>query len=52
MLDAMGKVLAHSRAVGTVMPVVDAKNERSAAYYQQHGFIPFPSAPQRLFMQP
>ena len=42
MLDAMGKVLAHSSAVGTVMLVVDAKNEKSAAYYQQHGFIRIP----------
>ena len=50
MLDAMSKVLAHAEAMGTVMLVVDAKHERSAAYYQAHGFIPFPSAPVRLFM--
>jgi hypothetical protein len=29
---------------------VDAKNERSAAYYQARGFIPFPSMPLRLFI--
>lgn len=50
MLDAMSKVLAHSKAMGTVMLVVDAKNDKVAAYYQAHGFIPFPSAPLRLFM--
>jgi ribosomal protein S18 acetylase RimI-like enzyme len=50
MLDAMSKVLKHSEAMGTVVLVVDAKHEKSAAYYQGHGFIPFPSAPLRLFM--
>lgn len=50
MMDAMDKVLMHSRAMGTVVLVVDGKNERSAAYYQAHGFIPFPSAPLRLFI--
>jgi GNAT superfamily N-acetyltransferase len=50
MLDAMDKVLTHSTAMGTVMLVVDAKYERSAVYYQEHGFIAFPSAPRRLFM--
>ena len=50
LMDAMSKVLAHSKAIGTVVLVVDAKNERSAAYYEGHGFIPFPSAPLRLFI--
>jgi hypothetical protein len=50
MLDAMNKALRHSEAMGTVVLVVDAKHEKSAAYYQVHGFIPFPSAPLRLFM--
>lgn len=50
MLDAMSKVLEHSKALGTVMLVVDAKNERSATYYQTHGFTAFPSAPLRLFI--
>lgn len=50
MLDAMDKVLTHSGSMGTVMLVVDAEYEKSAAYYQEHGFIAFPSAPRRLFM--
>ena len=50
LMDAMSKVLTHSKAMGTVVLVVDAKNERSAAYYQAHGFIPFPSTPLRLFI--
>jgi hypothetical protein len=50
MMDAMDKVLRHAEAMGTVVLVVDAKHEKSAAYYQTHGFIPFPSAPLRLFM--
>jgi predicted N-acetyltransferase YhbS len=50
MLDAMSKVLTHSEAMGTVVLVVDAKHEKSATYYQAHGFIPFSSEPLRLFM--
>lgn len=50
MLDAMSKVLEHSKAMGTVMLVVDAKTERSAAYYQTHGFTAFPSVLLRLFI--
>lgn len=50
MLDAMSKVLTHSLALGTAVLVVDAKHEKSAAYYRSHGFIAFPSAPLRLFM--
>ena len=50
MLDAMSKVLTHAEAMGTVVFVVDAKHERSAAYYQAHGFVAFPSAPLRLLM--
>ena len=50
LMDAMSKVLAHSKALGTVVLVVDAKSERSAAYYQGHGLIPFPSTPLRLFI--
>ena len=50
LLDAMSKVLTHSKTVGTVVLVIDAKNEKFATYYHTHGFIPFPSAPLRLFM--
>ena len=46
----MSKVLAHSKAMGTVVLVVDAKNEKSATYYQAHGFTAFPSEPLRLFI--
>lgn len=45
MLDAMSKVLAHSKTMGTVVLVVDGKNEKSAAYYGAHGFTAFPGAP-------
>lgn len=50
MMDAMDKVLRHAVAMGTVVLVVDAKHEKSAVYYQALGFMPFPSAPLRLFM--
>jgi predicted GNAT family N-acyltransferase len=50
LLDAMSKVLTLSKTMGTVVLVIDAKSEKSAGYYQARGFIPFASAPLRLFM--
>lgn len=50
LLDAMAKVLEHSRELGTLALVVDAKSEKVAAWYREYGFIPFPSTPLRLFI--
>lgn len=50
LLDAMQKVLTNSATVGTLALIVDAKDQGLAAYYQDHGFIPFPSQPLRLFL--
>jgi len=47
--EGHGRTPLAAKSVCTVVLVVDAKNERSAAYYHAHGFIPFPSAPLRLF---
>jgi ribosomal protein S18 acetylase RimI-like enzyme len=49
-LDAMRKVVAHSRALGTALLIIDADDDELAAYYQELGFIPLPSKPRRLFI--
>jgi ribosomal protein S18 acetylase RimI-like enzyme len=50
LLDAMQKVLMTSETVGTLVLVVDAKDQQAAAFYQHFDFIPFPSQPLRLFL--
>jgi GNAT superfamily N-acetyltransferase len=48
--DALSRIAFHSETVGTHCVVVDAIDERAAAFYAKYGFIPFPSRPLRLFL--
>jgi ribosomal protein S18 acetylase RimI-like enzyme len=48
--DAVRRVLAAGRSLAVFAIVVDAKNERAAAFYREFGFRPFPSRPLRLFL--
>jgi GNAT superfamily N-acetyltransferase len=48
--DAIKRVLAAAESVAAYAIVVDAKDERGCRFYQSHGFVPFPSQPQRLFL--
>jgi GNAT superfamily N-acetyltransferase len=48
--DAVRKVLEAARSLAVFAIVVDAKEDRSAAFYRDFGFAPFPSRPLRLFM--
>lgn len=48
--DAVRKVLEASRSLAVFAIVVDAKEDRSAAFYRDFGFVPFPSRPLRLFL--
>jgi ribosomal protein S18 acetylase RimI-like enzyme len=50
LLDAMQKVLTASETLGTLVLVVDAKDQQAAEFYQHFDFIPFPSQPLRLFL--
>ena len=50
LLDAMSKVLMAAETLGTLVLVVDAKDEQAAAFYRHFDFIPFPSQPRRLFI--
>jgi GNAT superfamily N-acetyltransferase len=46
--DAMNRA-AHSDIAAYAM-VVDAKDKKSAVFYQHHGFIPLPNSPLTLFL--
>ena len=50
LLDAIRRVARASIAIAVYAIVVDAKNDRARAFYERYGFIPFPSAPRRLFL--
>ena len=50
LLDAIHRVVRAGDTIGVYAIVVDALHERAGAFYQRYGFMPFPSAPLRLFL--
>jgi GNAT superfamily N-acetyltransferase len=48
--DAVHRILGAARSLAVFAIVVDAIDERAAAFYRDFGFSPFPSRPLRLFM--
>lgn len=50
LLDALRRVLSASALMAVHAVVVDAKDERAAAFYARYGFQVFPSTPLRLFL--
>ncbi len=48
--DAMRRVLGAARTLAVFAIVVEAKNEKAAAFYRDFGFMPFPNRPLRLFI--
>lgn len=43
--DAVRRAYASAATVGSSMLVVDAINERAAAFYEAHGFVRLPESP-------
>ena len=48
--DAVRRAMEASRSLAVFAIVVEATNERAAAFYRDFGFAPFPNRPLRLFM--
>jgi GNAT superfamily N-acetyltransferase len=48
--DAIQRILGAGRSVAVFAIVVDAKDERAAAFYRALGFREFPLQPSRLFL--
>jgi len=48
--DAVRRILGAARSVAVFAIVVDAKDDRAAAFYRRFGFQPFPLQPSRLFL--
>jgi GNAT superfamily N-acetyltransferase len=48
--DAVRRVIGAARSLAVFAIVVEAMDEKAAAFYRDFGFAPFPSRPLRLFM--
>lgn len=50
LVGALKRALKHSRNIASFAVIVDAKDEKAAAFYRSYGFIDLPGHPQRLFI--
>jgi ribosomal protein S18 acetylase RimI-like enzyme len=50
LMDALYRCLGGSRQVASAAVIVDAKDERAAAFYRKYGFLELPKVEQRLFL--
>ena len=50
LMDALDRLYQTSRVVGIHAVIVDAIDDRAAAFYARHGFVPFPGRTARLFL--
>jgi GNAT superfamily N-acetyltransferase len=48
--DAVRRILGAARTLAVLAILVDAKDDRAAAFYEGFGFRRFPSRPSRLFL--
>ncbi len=49
-VDAIRRILSAAETLAVLAIIVDAKDERAAAFYEGLGFTPFPRQPNRLFL--
>jgi predicted GNAT family N-acyltransferase len=50
LMDALKRSLAVANQIGIVAVIVDAKDEKAVAFYNDYGFIAFPDNDRRLFL--
>ena len=50
LVDALRRILLHSRQVGSAAVVVDVKNDAARRFYLRHGFLAFLQNSERLFL--
>jgi predicted GNAT family N-acyltransferase len=50
LMDALNRCLSGSKQVASAVVIVDAKDDRAAAFYKKYGFIELPKTPKRLFL--
>lgn len=50
LIDALRRILLHSKSVASAGVIVDAKDADAAAFYKKYGFLELPKADKRLFL--
>lgn len=50
LMDAIQRTMRAAQEIAVYALVVDAKDERAAAFYRHHDFLPFNDRPSRLFL--
>jgi predicted GNAT family N-acyltransferase len=50
LMDALNRCLRGGKQVASAAVIVDAKDDRTASFYQKYGFIELPKTPKRLFL--
>ncbi|MGB1111241.1 MAG: GNAT family N-acetyltransferase [Gammaproteobacteria bacterium] len=50
LFEALKRAAAAQALTGAVAVIVEAKSERAASFYEQHGFLPLPDTPLSLCM--
>jgi len=50
LMDALYRILRHSREVASTGVIVDAKDAAAVTFYKKYGFLELPNVERRLFM--
>jgi ribosomal protein S18 acetylase RimI-like enzyme len=50
LMDALHRILQHSREVASAGVIVDAKNAAAVSFYKKYGFLELPDVERRLFL--
>lgn len=50
LMDALYRILQHSKGVASAAAVVDAIDSAAVAFYRKYGFLELPNVPRRLFL--
>ena len=50
LMDALHRILQHSREVASACAIVDAIDDAAIAFYTKYGFLELPAISRRLFL--
>ncbi|MGB2640486.1 MAG: GNAT family N-acetyltransferase [Candidatus Acidiferrum sp.] len=50
LMDALYRILRHSKELASAGAVVDAIDDAAISFYRKYGFLDLPNAPRRLFL--
>jgi len=50
LMDALYRILQHSREVASACAIVDAIDDAAIAFYRKYGFLDLPTISRRLFL--